>query len=147
MAKQTITPEPNEVVVVVALKRKLVQISIDPYLLVPWAPSEGNTVVVVGYRWIGQVGKLGKLVKLDHECCAVELAESGELSYFNVGGRRCECSRQMNTHVLVYRSQRPRIHKAVTQVSRDQCPAYGTVAPGLPQIPRHGLPACFLCAD
>lgn len=55
------------------------QISIDPYFLVPWTPVEGNKVVVVGCRSIGQVGKL---VKLDHRCCAVELAPSGELSYF-----------------------------------------------------------------
>lgn len=36
-------------------------------------------VVIVGYRWIGQVGEL---VKIDHECCAVKLASSGELSYY-----------------------------------------------------------------
>ena len=54
-------------------------ISINPSFLVPWIPVEGNKVVIVGYHRIGQVGKL---VKLDHGCCAVELAPSGELSYF-----------------------------------------------------------------
>ncbi len=63
----------------VVQKRRLMQISIDPSFLVPWTPVEGNKVIIVGYHWIGQ---LGKLVKLDHGCCAVELASSGELSYF-----------------------------------------------------------------
>ena len=58
------------------------QISVSPSYLVPWAPIEGNKVVIVGHRWIGQVGKL---VKLDHGCCAVELAPSGEQSYFSQG--------------------------------------------------------------
>ena len=84
VAKQTIRPELNEMVVAIVLKRKVVQISIDPYFLISWTPAEGNIIIVIGYHWIGKVGKLGKLVKLDHECCAIELAEFGELSYFNV---------------------------------------------------------------
>ena len=63
----------------VVQKGRPTQISIDPSFLVPWTPVEGNKVIIVGYRWIGQVGKL---VKLDHGCCAVELASSSELSYF-----------------------------------------------------------------
>jgi hypothetical protein len=63
----------------VVQKGRPTQISIDPFFLVPWTPVEGNKVVIVGHRWIGQVGKL---VKLDHGCCAVKLASSGELSYF-----------------------------------------------------------------
>ena len=78
-AKQKISPEPNEVVVSVVQKGRPTQISIDPSFLVPWTPVEGNKVVIVGRRCIGQVGKL---VKLDHGCCAVELAPSNELSYF-----------------------------------------------------------------
>jgi hypothetical protein len=58
------------------------QISISPSYLVPWTPIEGNKVVIVGDPWIGRVGKL---VKLDHGCCAVELAPSGEQSYFTEG--------------------------------------------------------------
>jgi hypothetical protein len=79
VAKRKISPEPNEVVVTVAQKAKRRQISIDPSFLIPWVLTEGCKVVIVEYRWIGQVGKL---VRLDHECCAVELASSGELSYF-----------------------------------------------------------------
>ena len=79
MIKRKISPEPNEVVVSVIQKGRPTQISIDPSFLVPWTPVEGNKVVIVGYRWIGQVGKL---VKLDHGYCAVELPSSSELSYF-----------------------------------------------------------------
>lgn len=39
-------------------------------------------MVIVGDHQIGQVGKL---VKLDHGCCAVELVPSGEQSYFSEG--------------------------------------------------------------
>lgn len=81
VARRKISPEPNEVVISVVHKGRPTQISIDPSFLVPWTPVEGNKVIIIGYRWIGQVGKL---VKLDHGagCCAVELASSGELSYF-----------------------------------------------------------------
>jgi hypothetical protein len=78
-AKRKISPEPNEVVMSVVQKRRPTQISIDPFFLVPWTPVEGNKVIIVGHRWIGQVGKL---VKLEHGCCEVELAPSGVLSYF-----------------------------------------------------------------
>lgn len=78
VAKRKISPELNEVVMSVLQKGRPTQISILPSFLVPWSPIEGNKVVIVGYRWIGQVGKL---VKMDHECCVVELASSGELSY------------------------------------------------------------------
>jgi hypothetical protein len=60
-------------------KGRMTQISINPSFLVPWNLVEGGKVVIVGYHRIGQVGKL---VKKDHECCAVELESSGELSYF-----------------------------------------------------------------
>jgi hypothetical protein len=79
VAKQKITPEPDEVVMSVVQKGRPTQVSINPSFLVPWTPVEGNKVVIVGYRWIGQVGKL---VERNHECCAVKLASSGELSYF-----------------------------------------------------------------
>ena len=79
VAKRKFSPEPNEVVVSVVQKGRLTQISINPSFLVPWTPVEGNKVVIVGYRWIGQ---LGKLDKQDHGCCAIELASSGKLSYF-----------------------------------------------------------------
>ena len=81
-AKQKVQPEPNEVVVYVVQGGRARQFSINPSYLIPWAPAKGNKVVIVGYRWIGQVGKL---VKLDHGCCAVELALSGEESYFTEG--------------------------------------------------------------
>lgn len=58
------------------------QISVSPSYLVPWTPKEGGNVVTVGDHRIGQVGKL---VKLDDGCCAVELAPSGETSYFLEG--------------------------------------------------------------
>ena len=76
-----IDPQPNEVVVSVVQKGKPRQISIDPSYLVPWAPSQGNKVLIIGYRWIGQVGKL---VELKHWCCTVELEPSGTVSYFKV---------------------------------------------------------------
>lgn len=60
-------------------KGRLTQISINPSFLVPWSLVEGSKVIAIGYHRIGQVGKL---VKKDHECCAVELESSGELSYF-----------------------------------------------------------------
>ena len=44
-----------------------------------WSLVEGSKVIAIGYHRIRQVGKL---VKKDHECCAVELESSGELSYF-----------------------------------------------------------------
>ena len=81
-AKQNIQVNPKEVIVSVSLKGRSTQISIHPSYLEPWDPIEGNKVVIVGYRWIGQVGKL---VKLDQECCAVDLASSGEQSYFTKG--------------------------------------------------------------
>ena len=55
------------------------QISIDPSFLIPWTPYEGAKVIIVGCRWIGQVGKL---VKRNPGGCAVELASTGEISYF-----------------------------------------------------------------
>lgn len=79
VAEQKISPEPNEVVISVVQKRRATQISINPSFLVPWTPVEGNKVIIVEYHRIGQVGKL---VKLDDGCCAVELASSDELSYF-----------------------------------------------------------------
>jgi hypothetical protein len=81
VAKRKISPEPNEVVMSVVQKGRPKQISIDPSFLVPWTLVEGNKVIIVEYHRIGQVGKL---VKLDHGCCAVELASSlsGEVSYF-----------------------------------------------------------------
>jgi len=65
-----IKPQPNEVVVSVVQKGKPTQISIDPSYLAPWAPSKGNKVLITGYCWIGQVGKL---IELKHGCCTVEL--------------------------------------------------------------------------
>lgn len=79
VARRKIDPQPNEVVVSVVQKGKARQISIDPSYLVPWAPCQGNKVLIIGYRWIGQVGKL---VELKHGCCAVELEPSGAISYF-----------------------------------------------------------------
>ena len=79
LARRKIDPQLNEVVVSVVQKGKPTQISINPSFLVPWAPSEGNKIVIIGYRWIGQVGKL---VKLEHGCCIVELESSGTVSYF-----------------------------------------------------------------
>lgn len=81
VAKRNISPEPNEVVVIVAQRAKRMQISIDPSFLIPWDLTEGSKVVIVGDRWIGQVGKL---VKLDHGCCTVRLASSSEPLYFTV---------------------------------------------------------------
>ncbi|KAH9984228.1 hypothetical protein BJV77DRAFT_966311 [Russula vinacea] len=81
-ARQKVQPELNEVVVHVVHQGRAIQISINPSCLIPWALAEGNKVVIVGYRWIGQVGKL---VKLDHRCCVVVLALSGEKSYFTEG--------------------------------------------------------------
>ena len=79
VTRQKIQPEPNSVVVSVLQKGRPSQISIKPSYLEPWAPIVGNKVVVVEYRWIGQVGTL---VRIDHECCSVKLASSGEESYF-----------------------------------------------------------------
>jgi hypothetical protein len=78
VASQKILPEPKEVVVSVVQKRKLTQVSIDPSHLVPWMPSEGNKVVTVGHRCIGQVGKL---LKLERGSCTIELESSGEIIY------------------------------------------------------------------
>ena len=78
VARRKIEPQLNEVVVSMVQKGRLTQISIDPSYLEPWAPSEGNKVLITGYRWIGQVGKL---VKLKHGCCTVELEPSGAVSY------------------------------------------------------------------
>lgn len=77
-ASQRIIPEPKEVVVSVVQKKKLTQISIDPSHLVPWMPSEGNKVVTIGHRCIGQVGKL---LKLEHGSCSIELKSSSEIIY------------------------------------------------------------------
>ena len=85
VANRMISPEPNEVVMSVMKKGRvgkvgrMIQISIDPSFLVPWAPTKGAKVIIVGYRWIGQVGKL---VKRNPEGCAVELSSTGEISYF-----------------------------------------------------------------
>lgn len=79
LAGRKIDPQPNEVVVSVTQRGKPSQISIDPSYLVPWAPSQGNKVAIIGYRWIGQVGKL---VESKHGCCTVELEPSGTVSYF-----------------------------------------------------------------
>jgi hypothetical protein len=65
VARRKIEPQLNEVVVSVVQKGRPTQISIDPSYLEPWAPSEGNKVLITGYRWIGQVGKL---VELKHGC-------------------------------------------------------------------------------
>lgn len=79
LARQKIDPQPNEVVVSVIQRGKPSQISIDPAYLVPWAPSQGNKVAIIGYRWIGQVGKL---VESKDGVCSVELESSGTLLYF-----------------------------------------------------------------
>ena len=63
----------------VVQKGKASQILINPSYLVPWAPSEGNKVLIIRYCWIGQVGKL---VKLKHGCYTVELEPSGAVLYF-----------------------------------------------------------------
>ncbi|KAH9013458.1 hypothetical protein EDB85DRAFT_2158192 [Lactarius pseudohatsudake] len=81
VVNQKILPEPNEVIVSVVQRRKPTQISIDPSNLVPWTPSEGNKVVIIGRRCTGQVGKL---LKLEHECCTIELESSGEITLFMV---------------------------------------------------------------
>ncbi|KAH9021944.1 hypothetical protein EDB85DRAFT_2152037 [Lactarius pseudohatsudake] len=81
LVNQKILPKPNEVVVSVVQRRKPIQISIDPSNLVPWTPSEGNKVVIIGRRCTGQVGKL---LKLEHECCIIELESSGERTSFMV---------------------------------------------------------------
>ena len=79
VAKWKISPEPNKVVMSMVQKGRLSHISINPSFLIPWIPVEGNKVVIIRYNQIGQVGKL---VKLDHRCCAIELASSSELSHF-----------------------------------------------------------------
>jgi len=79
VAWRKIEPQPNEVVVSVVQKGRPTQILIDPSYLAPWAPSEGNKVLITRYHWIGQVGKL---VELKHGCCTVELEPSGAVSYF-----------------------------------------------------------------
>lgn len=79
VARRKIDPQPNEVVVYVVLRGRGTQISIDPSYLVPWAPFKGSKVLIIGYRWIGQVGKL---VELKKGCCTVELEPSGAVSYF-----------------------------------------------------------------
>jgi hypothetical protein len=79
-ASQKIQPEPKEVVVSVVWKRRPIQISIDPSYLEPWMPSEGNKVLIIRNRWIGQVGKLTLLV---HGECNIKL-ESGELVFVKV---------------------------------------------------------------
>lgn len=38
-------------------------------------PSEGNKVLIIGNRWIGQVGKL---ILLERGSCAIKLESSGE---------------------------------------------------------------------
>ncbi|KAH9016003.1 hypothetical protein EDB85DRAFT_1898417 [Lactarius pseudohatsudake] len=81
VVNQKILPEPNEVIVSVVQRRKPTQISIDPSNLVPWTPSEGNKVVIIGRRCTGQVGKL---LKLEHESCTIELESSGEITLFMV---------------------------------------------------------------
>ncbi|KAH9016014.1 hypothetical protein EDB85DRAFT_2156270 [Lactarius pseudohatsudake] len=81
VVNQKILPEPNEVIVSVVQRRKPTQISIDPSNLIPWTPSEGNKVVIIGRRCTGQVGKL---LKLEHECCTIELESSGEITLFMV---------------------------------------------------------------
>lgn len=78
LARQKIHPQPNEVVVSVVQKGKLSQISISPSYLIPWAPSEGNKVVIIRSPRIGQVGKL---VKSEDGCCTVELESSGAIIY------------------------------------------------------------------
>ncbi|KAI9430618.1 hypothetical protein H4582DRAFT_2063633 [Lactarius indigo] len=81
VVNQKILPEPNEVVVSVVRRKRPAQISINPSNLVPWGPSEGNRVVIIGRRCTGQVGKL---LKLEHDCCTVELESSGEITSFMV---------------------------------------------------------------
>jgi hypothetical protein len=44
-------------------------------------PSEGNKVLIVGSRWIGQVGKL---TFLEHGECSIRLESSGELVFVAV---------------------------------------------------------------
>jgi hypothetical protein len=80
-ASQKTRPELNEVVVSVVQKNKPKQISICPSYLVPWAPSKGNKVVIVGDGCIGQVGKL---VELTDRFCIVELEPSKKFSRFEV---------------------------------------------------------------
>ncbi len=57
------------------------QISIDPSFLVPWTPIEGNQVIIVGDRRMGQVGKVEKL--FPGRGCSVEL-QSNAVSYFSM---------------------------------------------------------------
>src|SRR6266571_1734195 len=78
VTSQKTPPEPNEVVVSVVHKKKRTQVSINPSNLIPWSPSEGNRVVIIRHRWIGQVGKL---LKLESGSCTIELESSGEISH------------------------------------------------------------------
>ncbi|KAI9437480.1 hypothetical protein H4582DRAFT_2057849 [Lactarius indigo] len=78
VTRQKIPPKPNEVVVSVVLRKRLTQVSVNPSNLIPWIPSEGNKVVITGYRWIGEVGKL---LKLERGSCTIELESSGDISH------------------------------------------------------------------
>ncbi|KAI9437346.1 hypothetical protein F5148DRAFT_1154417, partial [Russula earlei] len=78
-ARQKIEAQPNEVVVSVIQRGRPAQISINPTYLIPWPPSEGNKVLIIGHRWTGQVGKV---IESKHGCCTVELEASGAVSYF-----------------------------------------------------------------
>ncbi|KAI9510621.1 hypothetical protein F5148DRAFT_1147409 [Russula earlei] len=78
-ARQKIEAQSNEVVVSVIQSGRPTQISINPTYLIPWPPSEGNKVLIIGHRWTGQVGKV---IESKHRCCTVELEASGAVSYF-----------------------------------------------------------------
>ncbi|KAI9431447.1 hypothetical protein F5148DRAFT_1155098 [Russula earlei] len=78
-ARQKIEAQLNEVVVSVIQRGRPTQISINPTYLIPWPPSEGNKVLIIGHHWTGQVGKV---IELKHGCCTVELEASGAVSYF-----------------------------------------------------------------
>ncbi|KAI9430089.1 hypothetical protein H4582DRAFT_2064142 [Lactarius indigo] len=81
VGNQKILPELNEVIMSVVQRKRLAQISINPSNLIPQTPSEGNRVVIIGCHCTGQVGKL---LKLEHECCTIELESSGEITSFMV---------------------------------------------------------------
>ncbi|KAI9451648.1 hypothetical protein F5148DRAFT_1152424 [Russula earlei] len=78
-ARQKIEAQLNEVVVSAIQRGRPAQISINPTYLIPWPPSKGNKVLIIGHCWTGQVGKV---IESKHGCCTVELEASGAVSHF-----------------------------------------------------------------
>lgn len=80
IARRRMEAQPNEVVVSVFQRGRPTQISLNPKYLVPWPPSKGNNVLIIGHH---QIGPVGKLVELEGGRCLVEFAASGANSFFD----------------------------------------------------------------